>query len=78
MERKALLMKPKHQCDISQWVEWVYGAQSWKEKRWLCESVFILIDRWTMILKSGRERCFSYDTKASILLSQCGEWICGA
>ena len=28
MEREAFLMKPKHQCNLSQWGEWVYGAQS--------------------------------------------------
>ena len=32
MEREAILMKPKHQSHLSQWGEWVYGAQSWKEK----------------------------------------------
>ena len=28
--------------------------------------------------KNGRKRSFSYETKASIHLSQGGQWICGA
>ena len=31
MESEASLMKPKHQYNLSQWGEWVYGAQSWKK-----------------------------------------------
>ena len=34
-ERDAFLMKPKHQCHLSQWEEWGYDSQSWKEKRLL-------------------------------------------
>ena len=30
-----------------------YGAQTSKEKRLLCESVFVLIDTQTLILKIG-------------------------
>ena len=29
----------------------IYSAQSLKERRLLCESVFIPIERWTLILK---------------------------
>ena len=36
-ETKALI-------HLSEWGEWVYCAQSWKEMRLLCESMFILID----------------------------------
>ena len=32
VEREAFIMKPKHQCYLSQWVTRVYGIQSWKEK----------------------------------------------
>ena len=45
IDREAFLMKPKHQCHLSQWVEWAYGTQSWKERRLLCESMFLLVDR---------------------------------
>ena len=30
--REAFLTKPKHQCHLSQWEEWVYDSQSWKKK----------------------------------------------
>ena len=48
VEWKAFLIKPKHHCHSSQWGEWVYGAQSWKEKRLLCESVFVPIGKQTL------------------------------
>ena len=44
MENEAFFMKPKHQYNLSQWGECVYGALSWKEKRLLCEFVFVQID----------------------------------
>ena len=40
--------------------------------------MFIPIVRWTLILKIGGKWSFSYETKASIHLSQWVEWICGA
>ena len=58
MEGKAFLQKPKHQCHSSQWGERVYGAQSWKEKRFLSECVFVPIDKRTLILKSGGNKSF--------------------
>ena len=59
-------MKPKHQCHLYQWEERVYGAQSWKERRLLHESMLILIGRRTLILKNSRKKSFSYETKASL------------
>ena len=44
----------------------------------LYESMFIPIDKWSLILKNGGEWSFSYETQVSIHLSQCGEWIYGA
>ena len=118
MEREAFVMKPKHQCHLSQWGEWLYGAQSWKERRllicvclnwqsnfnskkwwkeklflwnqginviypnehnefmvanqekkkWLlCDSVFVLIDRRTLILKHSENKSVLNETKASML-----------
>ena len=49
IERKAFLMEPKHQCHLSQQGEGVYGSSSLKEMRLLHESMFIPIDRWTLI-----------------------------
>ena len=68
MEREAFLMKPKHQCHLSQRGEWVYGVQSLKEWRLLYESVFSLIDKWTSTLKNGGKRSFFYETKESMSL----------
>ena len=64
--REAFLMKPMHQYHLSQWGEWVYDSQSWKERRLLHESMFIQIDKWTLILKNGEKRSFSDETKASM------------
>ena len=66
MESEAFSTKPKHQCHLSWWVGQAYGAQAWKEKRLLCESVFVPIDKWTLIVKNGRKWSFSYESKTSI------------
>ena len=60
---------------LSQWLEYDCGAKSWKESRLLRESMFIPVGKWTLILKNGRKWSFPYGTKASIRLSQWGEWI---
>ena len=52
-KKRSFLMKRKDQCHLSQWVEWAYGVQPWKEKRLLCEFVFVLIDERNLILKNG-------------------------
>ena len=36
-----------------------------KKKRLLCETVFIPIDKWILILKNGGKKRFSHETKAS-------------
>ena len=77
MERKVFLTKPKHQCHLSQWGEWVYGAQSWKEKRLLCESVFILIGKWTLTKNDGKKD-FLMKSKHQCHFSLRGEWVYGA
>ena len=66
MEGEAVLMKPKHQCHLSQYEEWDYGAQSWKQWRLLCESMFVPLDKWTITLKNDGKRSFSFETKALI------------
>ena len=71
-------MKPKHQCHSSQWVEWVYGAQSWKEKRLLCEYVFVPFDKRTLNLKNSGKRSFSYETKALMSFMPIVERVYGA
>ena len=67
--RKSFLTELKHQCHLFYWGEKVYGAHSWKDKRLLCESIFVPINKWTLTLKNGMIRSFSYEPKASIHLS---------
>ena len=57
-EREVFVMKPKHQYYLSQWGEHGYGAQSWKERRLLCETTFIPIEWWTSILKMVERKVF--------------------
>ena len=78
MERKVFLVKPKHQCHLSQWGKWVYGTQSWKEKRLLCEFVFIPIYQWILNLKLMEKEAFLMKPKHQCHLSLWGEWVSGA
>ena len=68
--KKAFFMKPKHQCHLSEKREWVYGAQSWKERMLLCGSVLVLIHKWTLTQKNGKKRSFFHETKALMLFIQ--------
>ena len=63
VEWKAFLIKPKQQCHSSQWGEWVYSAKSWKERRLLCKSMFVPIDKRTLIQKNGGNKSFLKETK---------------
>ena len=58
VEREVFLTKPRHQYHLSQWGECVYGAQSWNERRLLCESVFIPIEKQALILKMAEGEVF--------------------
>ena len=51
VKREVFLEKPRHQYHLSQRGEWTCSAQSLKEKRLLCESKFVQIERWTLVLK---------------------------
>ena len=51
---------------LSQWRKCVYGAQSWREWRLLCESMFVPIDKQNLSQKNGGKRSFSYEIKASM------------
>ena len=65
--RKVFFMKPKHQYHLSQWGEWVYGAQSWKQSRLLWESMFVPIDRWTLILKMVEREAFLWNQNINLI-----------
>ena len=69
-EIEVFLMKPRYQYHLTQWGKCVYGAQSWKVGRLLCEYIFVQIDRWTVILKMAEKEVFSYETEASISFIQ--------
>ena len=77
VEKKAFLLKPKHQCHLSQRAEWVYRAQSWKEKRLLCESVFVPIDKQTLTIKNDGKERFLMKAKHQYHLSQWRECVYG-
>ena len=70
MGKEAFLINPRHQCHLSQWGEWVHGAQSRKERRLLCEFVFIPIHKRALILKNVRKRCVFIKPKHHCHLSQ--------
>ena len=68
-KEKLFLWNQKHQCHLSQWENWVYGVQSWKEWRLLCESVFVPINEWTLTLKNYGKRSFHMKAKHQYHLS---------
>ena len=48
-----------------------------KERRLLCEFMFVLNNKWTLTLKNGKKRSFSFETKASmsfILMRKMSLW----
>ena len=68
VERDVFLMKPKHEYNFS---------QSWKEKRLLCESVFVQINKRLLILKIVERNVCPLKVKLQYHLSQWGEYIYG-
>ena len=76
--REVFLMKPKQQYHLSQWEEYIYGAESWKERRFLYESMFIPFERWTSILKVIIRDVFLRKPKHQYHLSHQGECVCDA
>ena len=77
VERDVFLLKPKHQNHLLRG-DYVYSAQSWKERILLCESMFILIGRWTLILKMAERQVFLTQAKHQNHLSQWGDCDYGA
>ena len=63
---------------LSQWAEWICGAKSLKEKRLLCECMFILIERRTLIIKIVERKVFPMKPKYQYQLSQLGEYVYGS
>ena len=70
-------MTLKHQCRSSRQGEWVYGSSSWNERRLLRKSMFVPIQKKTLILKNSGKRSFSYEAKATmsfILMRRMSLW----
>ena len=71
MERKAFLLKPKHQYLVSQWEEHDCAAQSQKEWILIWESKLVLFDGWTLIKrKMVDEKAFLAKPQQQYHLSQ--------
>ena len=75
IKREVFLKKPKHQYHLSQREQCIYGAQSWKERRFLYESIFITVERWTSILKVIIRDVFLRKPKHQYHLSHQGECV---
>ena len=65
VKKDIFLMKPKPQYHSSQWGEWVYGPQSWKERRLLQEFVFVLIDKWSK--KWWKDKLFLWSQSINVI-----------
>ena len=78
VECEVFLMKQMHQNHLSQREECDYGAQSRKESRLLCESMFILFERWTSIQKMVEKQVFLMNPKHQNRFSQYEKWVYSA
>ena len=67
-ETKALI-------HLSQWGEWIYGTQLLKQRRLLCECMFIPTEKWTLIPKMGERDVSLLKPKHEYHLSQRGECV---
>ena len=76
--KRSFSYATKASTHLSQQGECVYIAQSWKEKRLLCESLFIPIQRRTSILKMVKREVFPMKPKHRYHLSQWEECVYGA
>ena len=60
-------MIPKHQYHLSQLEDYVYSAQSRKESKLLCESMFVSIDEQTLFLKMVEREVFLCNQSINII-----------
>ena len=56
--KTKFFLETKGSIHLSQWGKWICGAQSLKERRLLYESMLILIERWTLIVKKVKRKAF--------------------
>ena len=78
VKEEAFFMKPKVQYHFFLGGEWICGAQSLEERTLLCEFVFILIKRRTLILKIVEREVFLKKPKHQYHLSEWRECVYGA
>ena len=53
----------KASIQLSQWVESICVAQSLKERILLCESMFIPIEKWALVLRKAQREVFPVKPK---------------
>ena len=65
--KKSFSCETKALIHLSQWEEWISGAQSLIKSRLLCESMFILIGRHTLIPKKVERKAFLWNQSINII-----------
>ena len=78
VEIEVFLIVPKHQNRLSQQWVCVYYAQPWKERRLLCESMFIPVERRTLILNMAEREVFLIIPRHKNCLSHQRNYVYGA
>ena len=61
--KRSFFYETKASIRSSQWVKWIYGAQSLKERRLLCDFIFIPTKIRTLILKNVERKIFLLKSK---------------
>ena len=51
---RSFTYEARASIQLLQWVEWICGAQSLKERRLLWEFIFIPVEKWSLILKMAQ------------------------
>ena len=70
--KKSFSCETKASIHLSQWVEWICGAQSLNEWRLLCEFMFIPIEKRTLNLQMAQIEVFLMKPKPQFIYPN--EW----
>ena len=65
--KRSFSYENKASNHLSQWVGCIYGAQSVKKWRLLCDSMFIPFEKWTLILKMAQREVFLMKAKPQFI-----------
>ena len=76
--KKSFSSKTKASIHLSQWGEQICSAQPLKKKILLCESMFIPIEKWNLIIKIIEKKVSLMKPMHQYHLSQSGEYVYGA